>query len=399
MFPRQILNALLDDLARPHIRMLGKRRSSFHICGVTGLTLFVVEGVLLTAYRSLSLEVWAVLALLAVAVFLALPMIGKILTGEERLTSLHHKGSVLAAAASLLWLLGQPVLAYLDMLILSVGLFVACGRVGCLMVGCCHGRPHHWGVCYRQEHAAAGFTPYFVGVRLVPVQIVESLWVFAIVTVGNIVVLNGGAPGQALAWYALSYCAGRFLFEFLRGDAARPFYGGFSQPQWSCLVVLALVGLAGPAGFLPFQPWHPLPAAGVAAAMGAVSLRRRFSGNDRHLLLHPRHIREIATILKKIDKESSPKPDASAPSCNSLAVDVGCSSLGIQISGGEVGEKGRRMQHYALSQKGGALEAPKGRMLAELILLLKHHRGPSEFVKGGRDVFHLMLPIPTARNR
>src|SRR5439155_22019386 len=97
----------------------------------------------------------------------------------------HHEIDVMINAALLLWLLGQPLLPYLDLTILGIGMFLACGRVGCLMVGCCHGRPHSWGVRYKQEHADAGFAPYYVGVRLFPIQAVESLWVLSIVIVGN----------------------------------------------------------------------------------------------------------------------------------------------------------------------------------------------------------------------
>ena len=120
------------------------------------------------------------------------------------------------------------------------------------MVGCCHGRPHRWGVCYREEHAAVGFTPYFVGVRLFPIQAVESLWVFCIVTTGVTFVLNGRPAGAALAWYVVTYDLGRFCFEFLRGDPDRPYLWGFSQPQWiSLLLMCGWYGRRWPASF-PF---------------------------------------------------------------------------------------------------------------------------------------------------
>jgi hypothetical protein len=138
----------------------------------------------LVTYLGLSPLVLVWLVLTAVLTFLALAMVTKIITGEENLIYYHHEIAVMVVAACLLNLLYQPVLPYLDITILGLGTFLAFGRVGCLMVGCCHGRPHGRGVCYRAEHAAAGFTPYLVGVRLFPIQAVESVWVFSIVVVG-----------------------------------------------------------------------------------------------------------------------------------------------------------------------------------------------------------------------
>ena len=71
------------------------------------------------------------------------------MTGEERIIYYRHEIAVMVVAALLLWLLRQPLLPYLDVTILGIGMFLTCGRMGCFMVGCCHGRPHDWGVCYR----------------------------------------------------------------------------------------------------------------------------------------------------------------------------------------------------------------------------------------------------------
>jgi prolipoprotein diacylglyceryltransferase len=55
---------------------------------------------------------------------------------------------VMLVAAAFLWLLHEhePIIPYLDVTILVIGIFLVCGRIGCLMVGCCHGKPHRWGV-------------------------------------------------------------------------------------------------------------------------------------------------------------------------------------------------------------------------------------------------------------
>jgi Prolipoprotein diacylglyceryl transferase len=166
MTVRETINGRLDRLARPEVRLLGRVRPAFLVCGYTGLAAAVALALTLVGLRGLSPWVFGGIILTSMATFLALAMATKIVTGREMLIYYHHEVAVMAVAAGYLWLLCRPMLPYLDITLLGVGTFLAFGRVGCLMAGCCHGRPHGWGVRYREEHAAAGFTPCFVGVRL-----------------------------------------------------------------------------------------------------------------------------------------------------------------------------------------------------------------------------------------
>jgi hypothetical protein len=251
-----MVNRTLDKLVRPHIRLGHRALSSFRICGYLGLACAVLLTMSLALRLKLSLWVMGVLAVEAVLTFFGLAMAAKILTGEERLVYYHHKLAVILVATVLLCLLRQPVLPYLDIMVLGVGLFLACGRVGCLMVGCCHGRPCRWGVCYGKEYSTIGFTPDFVGIRLFPIQALESLWVLGIVFVGSVLVLWGYPAGVATDWYVVSYAGGRFCFEFMRGDAERPYVWGFSEAQWTSIFLLWAVVWTELAGALPYRPWH-----------------------------------------------------------------------------------------------------------------------------------------------
>src|SRR4030095_14367841 len=208
--------------------------------------------------------------------------------------------AVVAVAALTLRLLDQPVLRYLDATILGVGLFLACGRMGGLRVGCCHGRPARCGVRYRSKHAAAGFAPYYVGVRLFPVQAVESLWVLGVVLAGSASILSGQAPGEALAWYGVTYNVGRFCFEFVRGDPERPYYWGFSQPQWISLILMLVIVVAELSGGLPFHTWHIGATAMMVVTMIAVFAKRRFQKIAKHRLLHPHHVKEVAEAVESV---------------------------------------------------------------------------------------------------
>ncbi len=390
-----LLNRHLDKLVRLEMRLLHRPRPAFQVCGYTGLTLAIILSLILASVRGLSPVVIAALILAAVLTFFGLVMATKIITGEERIIYYHHEIAVMIVAALLLRLFGQPVLPYLDLTILCIGLFLVCGRIGCLMVGCCHGRPHRWGVCYRKEHADAGFTPYFVGVRIFPVQAVESLWVFCIVTTGVAFVLNGRPAGAALAWYVVTYDLGRFCFEFLRGDPDRSYLWGFSQPQWISLMLMCGVVWAETAGVLPFHLWHVVATACLALAMTAIVLARRFSGTARHRLLHPRHVREVAEALSLVPIRATGTKAAGQwtvlPRKNSIPIHIGCTSLGIQISGGNVGGAAGGTYHYTLSCRDGGMTEETARILAGLILQLRQAISAGAFVKGNRNVFHLLL--------
>jgi hypothetical protein len=395
MLLSEAFNDYLDKVIHPSVRVSHMSWPAFRVCGCIGLALAILMALALIVYRNLAPWVMAVLVVSAVVTFLTLVMATKIITGEERIIYYHHEIAVVIVAALLLKLLGQPVLPYLDVTTLGIGAFLVCGRIGCLMVGCCHGRPHRWGVCYRKEHADAGFTPYFVGVRLFPVQAVESLWVFCIAVAGVSFVLSGHPPGTALAWYVVTYDLGRFCFEFLRGDPDRSYLWGFSQPQWISLLLMCGVVWAEMAGVLPFHTWHVAATACLALAMIAVGLARRFSRTARHRLLHPRHVREVAEAMSLISSPATEtKPTGQwtvLPRNNPIPVHIGCTSLGVQISGGKVGGAAGDTYHYTISCRDGAMTEGVARILAGLIFQLRRATEAGALVKGDRDVFHLLI--------
>jgi hypothetical protein len=370
----------LDGVVRPRVRVGDRTYSAFQLCGSTGLTLAVAVGVLLTLRRGLSLWVLAAMVLTAVATFLALAMITKIVVGEEILVYYHHEVAILATVTLILWLSGQSVLSYLDVTILGIGTFLVFGRVGCFMVGCCHGRPHCWGVAYRAEHAADGFPSYYVGVRLLPIQLIESAWVLVAVSVGIWLVVSGAEPGAALVWYVIVYDVGRFGFEFARGDPSRPFWGGFSEGQWTSLLLMLIVVAAECVGAVPLHRWHLATTGGVVLAMLWVTVRWRLHGDRRYRLLGPDHVREVAQVLHNLDEMPT------APT----EIAVATTSAGLRLSTGRANGVRR---HYTFSSTAGVLTEADARAVADRLAQLKHHDGPTEFVPGRAGVFHLIAPL------
>ncbi len=379
---RKLLNDNLDKLVRPEIPVLHKSWPVFQICGYVGLALGILLTMTLATHLELSLWVMAELVLTAVLTFLALAMVTKIITGEENLIYYHHEIAVMVVAAWLLKLLHQPVLAYLDLIILGMGTFLVFGRVGCLMVGCCHGRPHGWGVCYTREHKEAGFTPYLVNVRLFPIQLLESLIVLFVVIVGTGMVLRTSyRPGEALTWYVIFYGATRFYFEFLRGDLDRPYIAGFSEAQWTSIVLMTLTMWAEWNGTLPFHFWHGGVTAIVALAMIVVSLRQSHQSSMSSRILHPYHIKEVAEAIEGVSAGNPP----------TTCIPVCCTSIGVRISQGRIEQEDNRVSHYSLSCSNCCMSEKTAKTLAVLILKLRHPLDSAKIVRGRKGVFHVLI--------
>jgi hypothetical protein len=375
-------NRFFDRLARTHLRVLGRPRPSFQVCGLTGLAVAVALALTLVARRGLPLWPMLAIALAACATFFVLAFATKIVTGEEALVYYHHEIAVVVVAALLLAALRQPVLAYLDATLLGVGAFLAFGRIGCLMAGCCHGRPSAFGVCYRDEHAEIGLPRYFVGVRLFPIQAVESGWVACLVIVGALMIWRGAAPGAAFAFYVVLYDLGRFLFEWVRADLGRPYYAGFSEAQWISLALTWLVTLLGIAGLLPFAAWHPIVALGLSAAIVGVSLARRARGDDAHRIAEPQHVDEVGRALLRAGAEPAGEPR------------VVTTALGYRLSAGMIDLPAGPVRHVTISASQGPLRETSAAAFARLFRQLWPEVG-FELLRGARpDVAHLVAQHP-----
>lgn len=362
----------LNRFARPEVRLAGRAVCSFHVCGVTGFSLAVATALFLDF--KLGLSGWVTLAIAAsgALTFLALAMTVKVLTGRETLTYYHHEIAVVSAAAALLHFLRVPPGSYLDQTVLGVGEMLMCGRIGCLMVGCCHGRPTAWGIRYREEHARAGFPHWLVGVALFPVQLLESVCLLGILgTTGWLVLTH--APGTGLAFYVAAYALLRFGMEMLRGDVTRPSFAGFSEAQWTSLGLCVAAGTV----FVGCR-WIAVL---LALVMIFTAARRRLRGDQRRRLLEPRHVREVAEALGRAEH-----------ACEG-AVRVEATSLGIRLSCGEIVPAGELARHYALSCSQAELNRSLAHAMAGLVLRLRHPPSARPQLMTGRDgVFHLVVP-------
>jgi hypothetical protein len=381
----------LDRLVNPWFQIGDRLWSTYKVCGYTGFTLAVLLGLVLSVHQGLSLWVLAAMMLASALTFFGLAMATKVITGEEQLIYYHHEIAIMAAVALMLWILGQPILPYLDITILGIGLFLVFGRIGCLMVGCCHGRPHRWGICYRQEHANAGFPQYYVGVRLFPIQAVESLFVLSVIAVGSWLVLTDHLPGEALAWYVITYGVARFFFEFARGDTGRPELFGFSEGQWTSLLVISAGVIAEFHGLMPLHRWHAWAPVGLVLTMILTALIGRSRKQAIYQLLHPSHVREIATALETASRQALDTNVLSRWHVDPAEVGVGRTTLGVQISAGHVKIGEDNIEHYTLSADGKVMTEEYASTLARIIIQLKRISAPHELIRGNHGVFHVVV--------
>jgi len=372
------------------MKLITQSLQSFQFCGYTGFLLSFVQSLVLVRHLHLSQLTLLGITGTVILTFYVLMVITKTLAGGEVIIYYHHEIAVIATTAIFLWLTGQPVLRYLDVTVLGLGLFLACGRIGCLMVGCCHGRPCTWGVKYTDEHAETGFPRYLVGVRLFPIQAVESALALSIVTCGMVLVLKGYAPGTALVFYVIVYGWGRFGLEFFRGDCARSYLWGFSEAQWTSLVLAILVSCAERAKVLPASPGYWAATVMMVVCMTLVSMRRRFDASRRFELLHPRHVREIIEALHHLRLASQKCEDVTAAE-DSVIVHVVRTSLGYRISSGRLAAESRTVTHFSLSKDGTTLPLRAARLLSDLLLRLNENADSFELIHSGTGVFHVLF--------
>ncbi len=106
------------------------------------------------------------------------------------------------------------------------------GRIGCLMAGCCHGAP---------TDAWYGVNTVYPGYRVVPVQLFEALFLFALC--GVLLLLMKTGRRHQMPVYMMSYSTWRFLIEYARADDRGQTVVSFLSPSQLFSVLLMLGGI------------------------------------------------------------------------------------------------------------------------------------------------------------
>lgn len=183
-------------------------------------------------------------------------------------------GLVLAIAATWIYLKARKIsaAAMFDVFAPGLAIGVGFGRVGCLMNGCCWGKPAPYGshfamlfpnnnepmldqiYLYNHNPAAwaelmerlgypAGATPT---IPIYATQIISAIGLF-LIGIGLVWAERRWpkrSPGQVILWFVFAYSIGRFFIEFWRDDTPLRYgfgaFDGLRLGQWMAVAMFAL---------------------------------------------------------------------------------------------------------------------------------------------------------------
>jgi len=134
---------------------------------------------------------------------------------------------------------GLDPVKYMNLFIVALPLGHGCGRIGCYMAGCCHGKPTDsiFGVVF-----PFGESHPFHGVKIHPTQLYEAVFNFLLFL--SLLFLffkwkKRHKPYIFVALYLILYGSFRFINEFFRGDDIRGVII-LSTSQWVSLIAVTV---------------------------------------------------------------------------------------------------------------------------------------------------------------
>ncbi len=165
--------------------------------------------------------------------------------GLARSGGVFYGGLILAVVVAL-WYLHRhrmPLWTTTDVFAPGIALGHVVGRMGCLLAGCCFGRPTSvpWAITFHSPVAASNVgTP--LGVPLHPTQLYDAG--AELLILGVLLWMERGRgqlsfPGRTFWTYLLLYGVSRFVIEFYRGDH-RGMIGVLSTSQFVSIVLVPL---------------------------------------------------------------------------------------------------------------------------------------------------------------
>ena len=165
-----------------------------------------------------------------------------------------------------------PVWPVADAVAPSIALGHVVGRLGCLLAGCCYGRPTTvaWGITFTDPFAAANVgTPLHV--QLHPTQLYDAgAELFILVLILATERFWRRRAGWTFWIYILLYGISRFVIEFYRGDP-RGATMGFSTSQWISMALVPIAAIMIAVLWRKGPPPAPAPAAAPAGRKKARS--------------------------------------------------------------------------------------------------------------------------------
>lgn len=352
---------------------------SYRACGIAGFYLAVIAAVGGTLIAGYSLFLTALLAVVCGLSFSIYAYIRKWIAGREVMVLFEPLWFTFGCAAGVLFLLGEPLLPYLDIVSAGMCFFLAMGRVGCTLTGCCHGQPSSVGIVYNEACVYDGFPAHLVEVRLFPVPAIEAISLIFI-GITSLAALPFATPGKIFIWFLLAYSLVRLGLEGLRGDR-HPHLLGLSLARWMCLVVIvfALHLTDGKLTTLTLTTYTSLLIS-LLVILSVIHVRNR-----RRRIITAAH----ACELRKLAAEETERNRLGR-----LPVPVSrITSQGVSIEVSSDGEDFPYSAHVSLAMPDGCHDLL---LLCELgIFAFPESLADAAHIYGG-NILHLPVPLPLA---
>jgi len=131
-----------------------------------------------------------------------------------------------------------PLWRIADILAPSIALGYAIGRIGCLMNGCCYGRPTDlpWALRFPADHPTQGHYVH-------PTQLYESALNLGLYAALAWLFRRRQFDGQIFAAYLVCYAVLRAFVESFRGDYTTYYLGGYATPAQVLSLFIFTAGL------------------------------------------------------------------------------------------------------------------------------------------------------------
>lgn len=131
---------------------------------------------------------------------------------------LVFSGGVIGVVLTMLWYIkrhGLHLGKTADLWAPSIAIGQGFGRIGCLMAGCCYGRPTDvpWGVTFTHSNCLAPLNQ-----SLHPTQLYAALSAVAIFLVVMLLYKKKKFDGQVFLWFLIMHSTARLAIERFRGD-------------------------------------------------------------------------------------------------------------------------------------------------------------------------------------
>ncbi|HUL51324.1 MAG TPA: prolipoprotein diacylglyceryl transferase [Candidatus Nitrosotalea sp.] len=152
----------------------------------------------------------------------------------------YYGGFIGASLACILYtrIRNIPLWKTADVLAPGIALGYFFGRFGCLMNGCCYGRPTDlpWAIQFPKDHETHG-------VPVHPTQVYDSLLNLGLYAGLAWLFRHRKFDGQVFAAYLISYAILRGFVELFRGDYPTYYLGGWATPAHLVSAGILVAGL------------------------------------------------------------------------------------------------------------------------------------------------------------